>query len=291
MCGGTPASALTAVVRPGLSPRVRGNPGLCINCGGQAGSIPACAGEPTRRLGLRRPRMVYPRVCGGTQNAMVAACCAWGLSPRVRGNRTAPLPYFAAAGSIPACAGEPSKLSHLPDTSKVYPRVCGGTGVSARPHARPLGLSPRVRGNPAPRVLECAPTGSIPACAGEPLREHPKASATWVYPRVCGGTSCNPRRTSRWRGLSPRVRGEPTQASDLDSILGVYPRVCGGTDGDRRDRNRARGLSPRVRGNPLRRRTARGWRGSIPACAGEPPWRHDDTPTRPVYPRVCGGTW
>ena len=30
--------------------------------------------------------------------------------------------------------------------------------------------------------------------------------------------------------------------------------------------------------------------GSIPACAGEPPWSAPATPSKRVYPRVCGGT-
>ena len=70
--------------------------------------------------------------------------------------------------SIPACAGEPSVPGEIGKRIEVYPRVCGGT-----PHKHPatfpyMGLSPRVRGN----LISCPqwvpPTGSIPACAGEP---------------------------------------------------------------------------------------------------------------------------
>ena len=50
------------------------------------------------------------------------------------------------------------------------------------------------------------------------------------------------------------------------------------------------GLSPRVRGNlepdPPRLR----FRGSIPACAGEPNSPDRSAGTARVYPRVCGGT-
>ncbi len=50
------------------------------------------------------------------------------------------------------------------------------------------------------------------------------------------------------------------------------------------------GLSPRVRGNRwvLRVFFLRG--GSIPACAGEPPWFRGQGGSDKVYPRVCGGT-
>ena len=50
------------------------------------------------------------------------------------------------------------------------------------------------------------------------------------------------------------------------------------------------GLSPRVRGNRLRLDAGAAARGSIPACAGEPPSMPLDSPSRTVYPRVCGGT-
>ena len=54
-------------------------------------------------------------------------------------------------------------------STKVYPRVCGGTR-SLRLLIAPTGLSPRVRGNllaglPVTAVNQL---GSIPACAGEP---------------------------------------------------------------------------------------------------------------------------
>ena len=51
-----------------------------------------------------------------------------------------------------------------------------------------------------------------------------------------------------------------------------------------------RGLSPRVRGNqrPCRFQSIR--RGSIPACAGEPPQCGPYRDRTRVYPRVCGGT-
>ena len=54
------------------------------------------------------------------------------------------------AGSIPACAGEPLTAVTTGVMSQVYPRVCGGTSASVMVITSPVGLSPRVRGNPAP---------------------------------------------------------------------------------------------------------------------------------------------
>ena len=48
------------------SPRVRGNPSGAFRSSPGCGSIPACAGEPYRRLVQPELLKVYPRVCGGT---------------------------------------------------------------------------------------------------------------------------------------------------------------------------------------------------------------------------------
>ncbi len=50
------------------------------------------------------------------------------------------------------------------------------------------------------------------------------------------------------------------------------------------------GLSPRVRGNRTCPINVRQRKGSIPACAGEPPRGAGSTGRSAVYPRVCGGT-
>ena len=71
---------------PGLSPRVRGNLVVVVAPAPVVGSIPACAGEPPVGGGRGGGQRVYPRVCGGTLDRVIAAQQAWGLSPRVRGN-------------------------------------------------------------------------------------------------------------------------------------------------------------------------------------------------------------
>ncbi len=53
-------------------------------------------------------------------------------------------------------------------TTKVYPRVCGGTISADHGKIPPNGLSPRVRGNQEQVPLLRHLSGSIPACAGEP---------------------------------------------------------------------------------------------------------------------------
>ena len=173
------------------------------------GSIPACAGEPSRSSLHNWVQTVYPRVCGGTMIALCPRCHERGLSPRVRGNQCTPPAGPAIVRSIPACAGEPFPPMSNGSTRTVYPRVCGGTNDRMLAYLWRAGLSPRVRGNQRPDAGLPLAGRSIPACAGEPtLRFKPRRRAG-VYPRVCGGTSIIRNVICSIRGLSPRVRGNP----------------------------------------------------------------------------------
>ena len=207
VCGGT--AALSTVTRfvGGLSPRVRGNR-LRMRSGAMAvRSIPACAGEPSCRQSYQPAAPVYPRVCGGTANAVQPRRGSVGLSPRVRGNP----PQFAAVRdvdrSIPACAGEPCRCGRTPHSGRVYPRVCGGTPGKPGKVLQTLGLSPRVRGNLLVQQMPHQGGRSIPACAGEPGFGDAGLPIQQVYPRVCGGTRGDCEILFPSRGLSPRVRG------------------------------------------------------------------------------------
>ena len=211
VCGGTRDNLAAPRFAPGLSPRVRGNRPRRPRPPAPARSIPACAGEPAGRRRLTTPPAVYPRVCGGTAEALGLELVIPGLSPRVRGNPRPVMMVSSIPGSIPACAGEPRGAGGLSVQMAVYPRVCGGTAQLPR-RPRPVrGLSPRVRGNLPRRSAVKSYAGSIPACAGEPRPQGPAPCDSSVYPRVCGGTlGTRPADPSHW-GLSPRVRGNRFQ--------------------------------------------------------------------------------
>ncbi len=289
---------------------MRGNHPNPSRTGLQARSIPACAGEPLSRSARAGHSPVYPRVCGGTAFWLPASIPELGLSPRVRGNLGVQTRAQGSRRSIPACAGEPSLSGSGSGSGPVYPRVCGGT-CSKRACARGgLGLSPRVRGNLLPVLIKLIGLWSIPACAGEPILFLSARTALRVYPRVCGGTTLLNVDASIAAGLSPRVRGnhhrsrddhlrggsipacagEPAPASPATATGSVYPRVCGGTVDIAFGPCTLGGLSPRVRGNPDQVRVGPRKAGSIPACAGEPPFVVTLAAAVSVYPRVCGGT-
>ena len=195
-------------------------------------------------------------------------------------------------------------------STRVYPRVCGGTRQRQRLVWRAEGLSPRVRGNHLGNAGRCDVPGSIPACAGEPTSSTLPSSGWRVYPRVCGGTIVYICAGGIVSGLSPRVRGnhvgrtgvvnhyrsipacagEPVLVGDVLYQHRVYPRVCGGTYQCAGPGPGREGLSPRVRGNQRNIERGELYEGSIPACAGEPNGVVGVNVVNAVYPRVCGGT-
>ena len=167
-CGGTPIPTLQCALCKGLSPRVRGNPNSRTGTNGQGRSIPARAGEPSDDPVAGQQDRVYPRACGGTGTCVRPLFHSWGLSPRVRGNRSRSPRRHDPRWSIPARAGEPLFAGSRAVMLKVYPRACGGTHRPSSKVPTRSGLSPRVRGNHPTSREELDMTRSIPARAGEP---------------------------------------------------------------------------------------------------------------------------
>ena len=94
----------------GLSPPTRGNPPAGSTPTTTRRSIPAHAGEPGDDGGGGVTMRVYPRPRGGTQEGGNRVGLYRGLSPPTRGNRLIIARPASLAGSIPAHAGEPSRM-------------------------------------------------------------------------------------------------------------------------------------------------------------------------------------
>ena len=191
------------------------------------GSIPARAGEPLSSPSGSAWAGVYPRACGGTAKRPGPSDWVQGLSPRVRGNRSAHCPVLSNRGSIPARAGEPAFTAASLNLDKVYPRACGGTTQVAAVAAWNEGLSPRVRGNHLSASTWDASKGSIPARAGEPKFVPLLSRSTRVYPRACGGTASMMAGSRPAGGLSPRVRGNPGVTLQNQLAVGSIPARAG----------------------------------------------------------------
>ena len=106
--GGALFVTLESGTERGLSPRGRGSPRRHVHGRGLRGSIPAWAGEPTRRAGTWTASRVYPRVGGGAVHTRASPCPRRGLSPRGRGSRLVVADHSRGRRSIPAWAGEPT---------------------------------------------------------------------------------------------------------------------------------------------------------------------------------------
>ena len=293
----------------GRSPRVRGSQRDQLAFHAHRRSIPACAGEPRHRRCRRWCRGVDPRVCGGAQSGFGVFQRRKGRSPRVRGSLERGESATLAAGSIPACAGEPSLSNSKEKISWVDPRVCGGAWYRDCRRVLPGGRSPRVRGSLLRRSRVDRSRGSIPACAGEPADLGILSFCRRVDPRVCGGAEGGHAFEDAVEGRSPRVRGsrrssrlgpwstrsipagagEPPHRGPRRGWRRVDPRVCGGAEVAHRGGDGAAGRSPRVRGSRRLNAAGLGHRGSIPACAGEPARPTQGRPLKRVDPRVCGG--
>jgi len=207
-CGGNTVPSSRSRREAGPSPRVRGKHLAARPLTRWEGSIPASAGETSVRCPRSCSIRVHPRECGG--NAYRNACSGNGMgpSPRVRGKQNARPKMKTLSGSIPASAGETSAAR--PNASKpgVHPRECGGNAPrSCRPE-NGSGPSPRVRGKPWGEPRPPRRTGSIPASAGETVRECQPPRWGEVHPRECGGNRVDGPGRGRGEGPSPRVRGK-----------------------------------------------------------------------------------
>ena len=268
MYGESARSARERQYSAGLSPRVRGIRCTSVPRRRSAGSIPACTGNPFSRADRRRDRAVYPRVYGESAAAAPVRSCATGLSPRVRGIPDLLDVRGFPPRSIPACTGNPAGPRSKSDNGQVYPRVYGESDSLADRPPRVKGLSPRVRGIPAPLAGLGQVAGSIPACTGNPSRGWSRRPGWAVYPRVYGESRWKTRAKIGCMGLSPRVRGilrravtppagpgsipactgNPRRASRKAMRSGVYPRVYGESSCPPSGSSSRKGLSPRVRG-------------------------------------------
>ena len=297
-------------IHAGLSPPTRGNPAQLQNRRIRQRSIPAHAGEPSRRKSAARSIAVYPRPRGGTVESQRGDRSPNGLSPPTRGNRVTAGFIRYAARSIPAHAGEPKAGEKKLYLRRVYPRPRGGTERESVTSSPDSGLSPPTRGNrraPTPTPIAMR---SIPAHAGEPPRSRPIPCRRPVYPRPRGGTFSSAAFHAAYSGLSPPTRGnrltddkadagsrsipahagEPSWGRTSGGACRVYPRPRGGTASRRRTAAMAAGLSPPTRGNHSVSVQPPSGFGSIPAHAGEPLGRTNEGNPQWVYPRPRGGT-
>ncbi len=188
-CGGNTRPAPVAPYSPGPSPRVRGKHCSIVTVSTGGGSIPASAGETSRRSASDSVGGVHPRECGGNNVEHDQRSQVRGPSPRVRGKRRGTRCWVVPQGSIPASAGETGMPWALRRRWRVHPRECGGNRIETRTSRSIAGPSPRVRGKLGGPGIDERTMGSIPASAGETGSRPGRRAPSPVHPRECGGNS------------------------------------------------------------------------------------------------------
>ncbi len=306
--GDTPIGVISDTAY-GPSPRARGRLTKAKNWKHENRSIPACAGETSKRSRLFISSKVHPRVRGGDTGRLKRKIQALGPSPRARGRHLFITTTVLVKRSIPACAGETLGNEMSYEAFAVHPRVRGGD--AGRPNAAisSTGPSPRARGRRPDPGGEGQQRGSIPACAGETPSGTRICPHVGVHPRVRGGDYQKTDRDASVSGPSPRARGRHhhrrPQSPDHRSIPAcagetikfgvvpifrwVHPRVRGGDHKALLMMRVPEGPSPRARGRRPEELYLAAGQGSIPACAGETQSAPDVVPLHRVHPRVRGG--
>ena len=249
-------------------------------------------------------------MCGATRGERGFGGCLSGLSPRVWGNLVVCIICSLIDGPIPTCVGQPRIKVQIVRLSEAYPHVCGATPSEMRLPSPPVGLSPRVWGNPTPAAQTKPPSGPIPTCVGQPQRIMERLAVNMAYPHVCGATKIGESVSRTNAGLSPRVWGNPfIDATDgarhgpIPTCVGqpklrikyiisppAYPHVCGATAEQDGCLVAALGLSPRVWGNLPKANVEGPGARPIPTCVGQPHLAIPTNLSKKAYPHVCGAT-
>ena len=172
--------------RQGLSPPTRGSLPPRRPATLRAGSIPAHAGKPRKRVSQPVGASVYPHPRGEAPSGPFWQDGYSGLSPPTRGSRRERCDSAPPTRSIPAHAGKPETDTTVPWELSVYPRPRGEANTTGSMSPFSTGLSPPTRGSRVNEPTDEVEIGSIPAHAGKPHGRSRIATFPAVYPRPRG---------------------------------------------------------------------------------------------------------
>ena len=152
--GAATSPAGLAHLQQGPSPLTRGSPTLQERQVHAAGSIPAHAGQPTKRRPTALWSRVHPRSRGAAPHH--DGCTHWhmGPSPLTRGSPDEAPAVAAHFGSIPAHAGQPASALLRCQSQRVHPRSRGAARYTFPALSAAMGPSPLTRGSPKTESCE-----------------------------------------------------------------------------------------------------------------------------------------
>ena len=116
------------------------------------GSAPHARGTPPGGDRSRK-RARFSPACAGNTKSITAACAAWSVQPRMRGEHPSSARSRAAsAGSAPHARGTRLPLGSVPACPRFSPACAGNT--SKKPSsAKPSPVQPRMRGEHGPAIV------------------------------------------------------------------------------------------------------------------------------------------
>ena len=245
--GGEVGTDFVGAYTRGSSPQARGRVQEGARGVGQAGFIPAGAGESRGHHRREGGPGVHPRRRGGEVSVWAEKTPAQGSSPQARGRDYRCTCGRRLQGFIPAGAGERNPRSRSHRLGRVHPRRRGGEQAPAEHASACPGSSPQARGRVRERLGARVDRGFIPAGAGESARHVAKPSFPGVHPRRRGGEACATGATPLTRGSSPQARGRGQLVAGAGRCLGFIPAGAGERGGLPAKERRVR-VHPRRRG-------------------------------------------
>ncbi|KFI48492.1 hypothetical protein BBOU_0621 [Bifidobacterium boum] len=238
----------------GSSPHARGTRLDGAAGDGDAGIIPACAGNTKATRSQRPTRRDHPRMRGEHDACPGMSDLDWGSSPHARGTRRLSVWRPGRVGIIPACAGNTGGRDDGQGAGWDHPRMRGEHGQAQDGRGARPGSSPHARGTLSDAQSRCGSDRIIPACAGNTLSPLMCGVSFGDHPRM-RGEHARMRKASRTiRGSSPHARGTRTRWSATRTVTGIIPACAGNTHflvvpaRKRRDHPRMRGEHVRVAG-------------------------------------------
>ena len=125
MCGEQPVIQVSAAIRAGSPPRVRGTAFSALISVNRRRITPACAGNRAKASCPGAGGQDHPRVCGEQSASLSRASAVMGSPPRVRGTVFINPINGERYRITPACAGNSFHQLHLNREFGDHPRVCG----------------------------------------------------------------------------------------------------------------------------------------------------------------------
>ena len=216
---------------PGSSPHARGTLPAHGFGAGNAGIIPACAGNTDTPKAGHAESGDHPRMRGEHWRDILRTRAVQGSSPHARGTHNGLKLCEFVRGIIPACAGNTSRGMSAEDVRRDHPRMRGEHRCEWCGKDRRQGSSPHARGTLSDIMDAFRQRGIIPACAGNTSAPSAWPDTATDHPRMRGEHRSGIRPDDGAPGSSPHARGTPDGPSLRALGRGIIPACAGNTLG------------------------------------------------------------